>query len=88
MFIPKRGGTPRRNEIIFTSPTGDTPRHFTRLSSKPKATETPEGGSSQKRQRRSSSKKVKEKTEDTDGEGEDAEDEVAAKEAEDGMEWK
>lgn len=61
--------------------TGDTPRRSARLSSKPKSTESPESGSSRKRQKRSRSKKEEGKDEEkqeTDG-GESGEDAPADK---------
>ncbi|GMG98395.1 hypothetical protein Nepgr_000235 [Nepenthes gracilis] len=106
-FIPKKGRTPRRNEVIFISPTGeeiknsrqldqylkshpggpssaefdwgtgDTPRRSARLSNKSKATDSPESGSSQKRQKKSSSKEGKAKKEVNNGEGEAASAEAA-----------
>ncbi|KAF8395480.1 hypothetical protein HHK36_019426 [Tetracentron sinense] len=71
IFTPKKGGTPKRNEIVFISPTGDTPRRSARISEKSKATETPEREPPMKKERKSSSKKgAKEKKDCDDGEGE------------------
>ncbi|KAK9734641.1 hypothetical protein RND81_04G153900 [Saponaria officinalis] len=111
-FIPKKGGSSRRNEIVFIAPTGeeiknkrqldqylkshsggpsatefdwgtgDTPRRSSRLSSKPKETESPESGPSRKKQKRSSSKKGEQKKEDADEEDGSEDDETAADDTE------
>ncbi|KAF8396350.1 hypothetical protein HHK36_017967 [Tetracentron sinense] len=80
-FTPKKGGsrgTPKRNEIVFISPTGDTPRRSARITEKSKATETPEREPPKKRERKSSSKKgEKEKKDNDDGADEAAQEEEA-----------
>lgn len=104
MFNPRKSGTPRRNEIVFVSPTGEeiktkrqleqylkshpggpstsefdwskgeTPRRSSRISQKSKATEVPESEPPKKKQNKTSSNKgEEEKHDDTDGEGEPAE---------------
>eukprot|EP00252_Welwitschia_mirabilis_P021703 TRINITY_DN563_c0_g1_i2.p1 TRINITY_DN563_c0_g1~~TRINITY_DN563_c0_g1_i2.p1 ORF type:complete len:314 (+),score=102.89 TRINITY_DN563_c0_g1_i2:404-1345(+) len=114
-FLPKRGGTPKRNEIIFIAPTGeeiknrsqlqrylkshpggpdiaefdwgagDTPRRSTRLSLKPKPTETPESQTKQTSKRTRKSEDVPEATKGKKKKGEQtiAEDESRTKEVED-----
>ncbi|XP_057535118.1 methyl-CpG-binding domain-containing protein 11-like [Amaranthus tricolor] len=78
-YLKSHPGGPSSSEFDWS--TGDTPRRSARLSTKSKATETPESGSSRKRQRKSMSKKDEEK-EETD-EGEFAEDQAHAGKIED-----
>ncbi|KAJ6816478.1 methyl-CpG-binding domain-containing protein 10-like [Iris pallida] len=113
-FTPRKGGTPKRNEIMFISPTGeeitnkrqleqylrshaggppssefdwgtgDTPRRSARLSSKTKATETPEDERPKKERKSSSKKGLKDKSGDTETEAlEEAKDAAATNESAD-----
>ncbi|KAL2927161.1 Methyl-CpG-binding domain-containing protein 11 [Bienertia sinuspersici] len=78
-YLKSHPGGPPSSE--FDWGTGDTPRRSARLSTKSKATESPDSGSSRKKQRKSTPKKEEDKDEEkeeTDG-GESAEDAPADK---------